>query len=113
MSLHLVHLELEQANVFVAMHHRHHQPCVGHRFSLGCLNGKSELVGVAIVGRPVARLVDSRRVVEVSRLCTDGTKNACSFLYAACARAAHALGFEKIQTYVLQSETPNLSLIHI
>lgn len=63
------------------------------------------LVGAAIIGRPVARMVDPSKVVEVTRLCTDGTKNACSFLYGASARAAKALGYERIQTYILDSES--------
>lgn len=65
---------LAQANEFVAQHHRHHKPVVGHKFSIGCtLNG--ELVGVAIVGRPVSRYLDDGLTLEVNRLCTDGTKN--------------------------------------
>lgn len=96
-------VELATANEFVARHHRHHKPAVGHRFSVGCFDG-ARLCGVAIVGRPVARMVDQTTVVEVTRLCTDGTANACSCLYAACARAAKALGYSKIQTYILGSE---------
>ena len=102
-SLELVAVALDVANEFVAKHHRHHYEVVGHKFSLGCLKD-GELVGVAIVGRPVARMVNSNEVVEVTRLCTDGTKNACSFLYGACARAAKALGYKKVQTYVLDTE---------
>lgn len=63
----------------------------------------------SIVGRPVARKIDQRRVVEVNRLCTDGTKNACTFLYAAAARAAAALGFDEIITYTHAAE-PGTSL---
>lgn len=66
-------------------------------------------MGVAIVGRPVARAVDQRMVVEVLRLCTDGTSNACSFLYGLCARIATDLGYQRIQTYILASE-PGSSL---
>ncbi len=89
---------LAQANEFVAQHHRHHKPVVGHKFSIGCtLNG--ELVGVAIVGRPVSRYLDDGLTLEVNRLCTDGTKNACSMLYAAAWRAARAIGYRKIVTY--------------
>jgi hypothetical protein len=107
-TLRLAQCELADANAFVAQVHRHHKPVQGHRFSLGAtVDGK--LVGVAVVGRPVARLVNSRAVVEVSRLATDGTKNACSFLYAAAARAARALGYKKIQTYILATE-PGTSL---
>jgi len=68
-----------------------------------------KIVGVAIVGRPVARMRDDGETAEVTRLCTDGTRNACSFLYGACARAAFALGFKRIGTYILASE-PGTSL---
>jgi len=103
-----VRIELSEANAFVAQHHRHHKPVVGARFSLAAvLNGK--IVGVAIVGRPVARMRDDGMTLEVTRLCTDGTKDACSFLYGACARAAFALGFHRIGTYILASE-PGTSL---
>jgi hypothetical protein len=95
--------DLAIANAFIAGHHRHHKPVVGHRFSLAAWD-ESRLVGVAICGRPVARAIDHRSVLEVSRLCTDGTKNACSFLYGASARVAKALGFVSIQTYILASE---------
>lgn len=96
-------IKLNEANAFVADLHRHHKPVVGHLFSLGAvLEGK--LVGVAIVGRPVARMRDDGLTAEVTRLCTDGTKNACSFLYGASARAAFALGFVRIGTYILASE---------
>ena len=63
------------------------------------------MCGVAVVGRPVARLAGRPRdVAEVTRLCTDGTRNACSTLYAAAARAAKAIGFQRIQTYTLPEE---------
>jgi hypothetical protein len=99
---------LKAANAFIAEHHRHHRPVVGHRFSLAAWNA-DVMVGVAIVGRPVSRGCDPGRVLEVTRLCTDGTKNACSILYAAAARVGRELGYHKIQTYVLQSE-PDTSL---
>jgi hypothetical protein len=98
------HLELAEANAFVAAHHRHHKPVTGHRFSLG-LEVDGRLVGVAIAGRPVAREIDHTTTLEVTRLCTDGTKNACSALYSACRRAAKALGYKRIITYILASES--------
>lgn len=104
----LLHMELVDANAFVERLHRHHKPVQGHRFSVGA-ERDGALCGVAIVGRPQARMTDQRNVVEVLRLCTDGTKNACSFLYSACARAAAALGYERIQTFILESE-PGISL---
>lgn len=99
----LTPVSLANANAFVAAHHRHHRPVVGHKFSIGCMVG-GVLVGVAIVGRPVSRHLDNGFTLEVNRLCTDGTRNACSFLYGAAWRAARALGYQKIITYTLASE---------
>lgn len=97
-------LTLKQANAFIAENHRHHKPVTGHRFTIAA-EKNGVVCGFAVVGRPVARMVDPYTVAEVTRLCTDGTRNACSFLYSACARAAAAaMGFEKIQTYILDSE---------
>lgn len=101
-------LQLSEANAFVAEHHRHHKPVIGHLFSIGAAKD-GKIVGVAIVGRPVARMRDDGETAEVTRLCTDGTRNACSFLYGASARAAFALGFRRIGTYILASE-PGTSL---
>lgn len=98
-----VRITLAAANAFVAAHHRHHPPVVGHLFSLGAELG-DDLVAVVIVGRPVARMRDDGVTAEVTRLCTDGTRNACSFLYGKAARAAFALGFERIGTYTLPDE---------
>jgi hypothetical protein len=99
-----VRMMLPDANAFVARLHRHHKPVVGHLFSIGAAEA-GKLVGVAIVGRPVARMRDDELTAEVTRLCTDGTKDACSFLYGASARAAFALGFKRIGTYILASES--------
>lgn len=98
-----VPVKLADANAFVAAHHRHHKPVVGHKFSIGAVLD-DELIGVAIVGRPVSRMRDDGATLEVTRLCTDGTRNACSFLYGAAAKAAHALGYTRIGTYILASE---------
>lgn len=98
-------IELPDANAFVARHHRHHKPVVGHRFSISAW-ADDKLVGVAIIGRPVARMAGSPlEVLEVSRLCTDGTPHTCSMLYAAAARAGKAMGYRRIQTYILETET--------
>ena len=100
---------LDEANAFVAEHHRHHKPVVGHLFSIGAAKD-GKIVGVAIVGRPVSRRRDNGVTAEVTRLCTDGTRNTCSFLYSAAARASFALGFKRIGTYILASE-PGTTLI--
>lgn len=96
--------ELVDSNAFITALHRHHQPVQGHRFSLSCWDG-ARLVGVAVVGRPVARRAGSPlEVAEVTRLCSDGTPNVCSALYGACARVAREMGFARIQTYILDTE---------
>jgi len=102
-KMELVAVSLEEANEFVSSLHRHHPPVVGHKFSLGAVKD-GKMVGVAIVSRPVARLRDDGVTLEVSRLCTDGTKNACSFLYGAAAKACFALGFKRIGTYTMPDE---------
>jgi len=79
-----------------------------HLFSIGAVLDDM-IVGVVIVGRPVARMRDDGMTTEVTRLCTDGTKNACSFLYGAAAKASFALGYTRIGTYILASE-PGVSL---
>ena len=99
----LLPITLADANAFVQRHHRHHRPVVGHKFSLAAVKA-GQVVGVAIVGRPVSRVRDDGFTLEVTRLCTDGTPNACSFLYGAAARAAFALGYRRIGTYTLPDE---------
>lgn len=105
MSLRVVPLTLNEANAAVALWHRHHKPVVGHRFSVGAVTKNNTLVGAAIVGRPVGRRTNWHETAEVTRLVTDGTKNACSILYGACARAAAAMGFAAIQTFILDTES--------
>jgi len=107
--LHVEPATLAQANELVSRWHRHHKPCRGHRFSIGVWDEHGVAHGAAIVGRPVGGGKDQMRIAEVSRLVTDGTPNACSMLYGACARAAQAMGFRWIQTFILQSE-PGTSL---
>lgn len=111
-GLHVRPLSLREANELVAMWHRHHRPCQGHRFSVGAYDAAGACHGAAIVGRPVGGAtegISQLHIAEVSRLVTDGTPNACSMLYAASARAAKAMGFRFIQTYILESE-PGTSL---
>ena len=104
MVLEIVPITLKEANQFVAGHHRHHGPVTGHKFSIAVSDGE-KIVGVVIVGRPVSRYLDDGWTLEVTRLCTDGTKNACSMLYAAAWKAARAMGYKKLITYILESET--------
>ncbi len=98
----------KEASAFIAEHHRHHKPPQGYKFAIGVNDGE-KVVGVITVGRPVARMLDNGWTAEVTRCCTDGTKNACSILYAAAWRAARAMGYKKLITYVLREE-PGTSL---
>ena len=97
-------LPLDEANAFVARHHRHHGPVRGYKFALAVSIVDGPICGVAIVGRPVARVLDDGLTLEVTRVATDGTRNAASMLYGACRRAAFALGYRRLVTYTLPSE---------
>jgi hypothetical protein len=96
-------ISLREASVFVAEHHRHHRPPRGGLFALGAAIG-SAVVAVAIVGRPVARNLQDGWTAEVTRLCSTGERNACSFLYSACWRAARSMGYRRLVTYTLPEE---------
>ena len=103
MTLALTSMTRAEAQAFVRAHHRHHKPSVGDVFCLGASDGE-KIVGVAVVGRPVARALCDGATLEITRLATDGTRNACSFLYGASWRAARALGWRRLVTYTLPSE---------
>ena len=103
MKLEIVPIKFKEAKEFVRRHHRHCKPPVGHIFSIAVAID-DEIVGVAIVGRPISRRLDNGLTAEVTRLCTDGTKNACSKLYAGAWRAARELGYKRIITYILKTE---------
>lgn len=106
MSLELVPVTWTQAAEWSAERHRHHPDSVGHKFSIGVATiPDGHLVGVAIVGRPVARHFDDGRTLEACRVCTDGHPNANSMLYGAVARAAFALGYVRIVTYTEATES--------
>ncbi len=98
-----VPVSFAEANEFVRQHHRTHGPVPGAKFCLGVSDGET-VAGVAIVGRPVARTLDDGWTLEVNRVCTDGTRNVNSMLYAACWRAARALGYRRLVTYTLAEE---------
>lgn len=99
----IVPVTISDAKEFVAQHHRHHRPPQGALFAIGAAEA-DEMVGVAIVGRPVARRLDDGWTVEVTRLATTGERNACSMLYRACWRAASAMGYKRLVTYTLATE---------
>lgn len=104
MTLILVPVTFDDACQFVAAWHRHHAPPVGHKFSIG-VAADGLLVGVAMVGRPVARHLDNGSTLEVIRTATDGTRHVNSMLYGACWRATRALGYRRLITYTQDGES--------
>lgn len=96
-------ISIGEAQTFTERHHRHHRAPTGGLFAVAVSNGQ-EVRGVAVIGRPVARMLQDGWTAEVTRLCTLGDKNACSMLYAAAWRAARALGYRRLITYILKSE---------
>jgi hypothetical protein len=102
-SLIITPINFDEANAFISKFHRHHKPMQGCKFCVAVSNDE-KVVGVAIVGRPVARMLDNGWTLEVNRCCTDGTKNACSMLYSASWKAAKALGYQRLITYTLPEE---------
>ena len=102
-SLSVTPINLDEANAFVEQHHRHHKPVPGAKFCVA-VSQEDEVRGVAIIGRPVSRVLDDGWTLEVNRCCTDGTRNACSMLYATAWKAAKAMGYTSLITYTLESE---------
>jgi hypothetical protein len=101
--LRIVPITFKIACSFIRNHHRHHAPPVGHKFSIGLSNGQ-ELIAVAVAGRPVSRMLDNGYTLEVTRVCTDGSPNACSKLYASCWRIGREMGYTRMITYILYTE---------
>lgn len=102
-KLEVVPITQKEAIAYVSMHHRHHKPPPGSVFCIAVATG--EVVrGVAMVGRPVSRMLQDGWTLEVNRCCTDGTRNACSMLYGASWRVARALGWRRLVTYTLPEE---------
>lgn len=102
--LELQPISFSEASEFIKQYHRHHLPPTGWKFGIA-VNNQTQVVGVIVVGRPIARHLDNGWTLEVTRCCTDGTKNACSMLYGAAWRAAKSLGYKRLITYTLASES--------
>jgi hypothetical protein len=98
-------IELKEANEFVEKLHRHHAPVHRDKIRIGCEADDGHLCGVIQMARPVNRHLDDGMTIEVVRCCTDGEPNACSFLYSKAARIAKEIGYTKIITYILSSES--------
>jgi hypothetical protein len=104
-QLQIVPISIKNANDFVKKWHRHNSPVKVARFACAVSDKKGEIRGVAIVGTPNARNLTDGFTVEILRVATDGTRNACSILYGACCRASKALGYRRVYTYTLHTES--------
>ena len=102
----IVPCTITEANEFVRRYHRHHRPLkVGYLFAVAVADENGDVRGVAIVGRPCSQYLEDGFTAEVRRVATDGCPNACSALYAACWRAAKAMGYRRLITHTLPSES--------
>lgn len=99
----IIPITFRQASEYIDRHHRHHKATIGCKFCVAVADGE-QLHGVAVCGRPVSRILDDGRTLEINRVCTDGTRNACSMLYGACCRIGKHMGYRKVITYTLESE---------
>ena len=97
-------MELKEAQAYINRYHRHHQAAHRDKFRIAAKDG-NEIIGVIQVGRPLSRVLDDGKTLEVLRLCSNGDKNVCSFLYSRAARIAREMGYTKIITYILESES--------
>ena len=99
-----VALELKDANAFITEHHRHHAPVKRDKWRFGVVDDNGKLIGVLNAGRPVARLLNDGKTIEILRCCSDGTPNLCSFMLGRARRIAKDLGYSKMISYILGTE---------
>ena len=105
MKMKCIPISMAEANDFIVKLHRHSKKVRGCKFCLGALKD-DKLVGILVLGRPVARKLDNRYTAEILRTCSDGTKNVNSFLYAKkLGTYGELMGGNKIITYTLQKES--------
>jgi hypothetical protein len=105
MDAHVCPITLKAAQAFVKEYHRHNDPPHGHKFSIG-LTDNGRLVGVVVVGQPIARRNNDGYTAEITRCCVlEGQRNANSRLYATAIRAAQAMGYKRVITYTLPEES--------
>lgn len=97
-------ITFREASDFINMYHRHHKATIGCKFCICVKDDDGRIHGVAVCGRPVSRMLDDGTILEINRVCSDGTRNVCSMLYGACFRIAKDMGYRKVITYTLISE---------
>lgn len=98
-------ITFKEASSYINQYHRHHKATIGCKFCISVVDDNGQLRGVAVCGRPVSRHLDDGETLEINRVCTDGARNACSMLYGACCRIAKEMGYRKVITYILESES--------
>jgi hypothetical protein len=99
-----VPIEKKDADIFVAAHHRHHDPVKRDKWLFGVVDDDGKLIGVLHAAKPIARMLDDGKTIEIVRCCSDGTKNLCSFMLGRARRIAAAMGYHKMISYILDSE---------
>jgi len=100
-----VPLSLKEANEFISKFHRHNEKVRGYKFAIGLVED-GELIGVAVAGRPLARLLDDSKTIEILRVCVkDGHKFANSQLYGRITKICRLMGYKRIITYTLKRES--------
>jgi hypothetical protein len=105
MALELVPVTLAEAKLFIAVVHRHNPKVVGARSCVGAAEN-GEMVGVALVGRPVNKHLDDGWTAEITRVANEaGYKNACSFLFNAASKLARSMGYRRCFTYNQKRES--------
>ena len=100
----IVPITFKAASEYINQYHKHHNSTAGCKFCIGLDDDNGNLCGVAVCGRPVSRFLDDGKTLEINRICTNGTKNACSKLCGACVRIAKEMGYCLVITYTLVSE---------
>ena len=98
-------ITFRNASDYINTYHRHHNATIGCKFCISVIDEDGQIHGVAVCGRPVSRRLDDGFTLEINRVCTDGSRNACSMLYGACCRIAKAMGYKRVITYTLESES--------
>lgn len=101
----IVPISIKEANGYVDRWHRHNKPIRVARWACACVDHLGTIHGVAIFGTPSCTNLMDGLTGEILRVATDGTRNSCSILYGACRKAAFALGYTRVVTYTLHSES--------
>jgi len=101
----IIPITFEKACRFVNMHHRHHFNSHAHKWSIG-YEEEGKLIGVGMIGRPLNRHLDDGLSLEITRVCVlENNPNVCSIIISALCRSAKSMGYKRVYTYTLESES--------